>query len=326
MEDKSIQKTSSNSLQNVQSSLGLWDARSTALSKTHYVAHATRKNPAALVIMIDQSGSMQNIMGSGKSKAQETADIVNAILHDTLTKCIKEEGLREYFQIFIFGYGDMINPIWTGKLSGKTWVTVKDLQDNVLEVETEEYTKKTAFRTQVLTREKYNWFKPRCDGRSTAMKTAFEHCIKILDDWTCDHEDSFPPLVFNITDGEPTDIGGNLDVWLESCERLKSIATKDGNTLLFNILLTEGDEIILPSESDEASFGSNRYHNIMYKASSILPYQLKEKAIDIFRKSIDDPHQLRTENPKCVIFNATASSLLFLITVGTITVHSNAKE
>lgn len=326
MSDKSLQSTNHGQLQPRGGITPLWDARQTALSKTHYKAKATRNNPCALVIMIDQSASMNQIMENGRSKAAITAEIVNAILQDALMRCQKEDGLREYFNLIIFGYGEDINIIWEGDLADKSWISVQELQDNVRNTIEEITTKQTPFGEKQMKKEIYQWVEARSDGRSTSMKKAFEHCVDILNEWVLENEDSFPPMVFNITDGQPTDIGGDLNVWLETCEELKSIATKDGNTLLFNILLTEGDEIILPTESDEPMIFEDEYHEIMYQASSFLPYQLKDETYNIFKKKISDSEIYRNENPKCVVFNSTASSLLYLISVGTITITKNAKD
>lgn len=295
--------------------------REAALQGTEYVARVTRKNPAAIVIMIDQSGSMRFSYTTGVSKAKTVADIVNSLLQDLLNKCIKEQGIKNYFNILVFGYGDKITKIWEGGLEDRQWVTVEDLRDNVVETVREEAQRSTPFGVKNYVKERYKWISEKFDGSATNMRQAFEYCQSILEDWTLEHEDSFPPLVFNITDGLPTDIKGDFDQWLQTCNNLTSVSTKDGNTLLFNILLTNGEEVVMPGNENSQGMLANEYHRAMIFGSSVLPVALRGIAYNVFKED-----RIRNEHTRCLIINSTPKSVIGMLNIGTNTLLSNVSE
>ena len=84
------------------------------------------------------------------------------------------------------------------------------------------------------------WVEPEAVGQ-TPMCEALRHVRDIAAKWCADpvHAESFPPIVFNITDGEATDCDDE-----ELCavaEQIKSLRTADGNVLLVNIHIAAGD-------------------------------------------------------------------------------------
>ena len=70
------------------------------------------------------------------------------------------------------------------------------------------------------TKTKKIWINPCSDGL-TPMYEALELCKNKLEDWVFDKQDSFPPMVFNITDGIPTDIA-DMDLSEISIYRAKN--------------------------------------------------------------------------------------------------------
>ena len=69
-------------------------------------AEISRSNPPAFLFLIDQSGSMSDKLPStGKSKAEQVADVLNRTLAVLITRCTKAEGTRNYFEIGVIGYG-----------------------------------------------------------------------------------------------------------------------------------------------------------------------------------------------------------------------------
>jgi hypothetical protein len=57
-----------------------------------YTAEISRRNPSAILFVIDQSGSMAEHWNEQITKAQALADAVNRLLQETIIKCSKEEG------------------------------------------------------------------------------------------------------------------------------------------------------------------------------------------------------------------------------------------
>lgn len=308
-----------------QTSRNVMGARAMALKSIQYSARVTRNNPCAIVLLIDQSGSMVLPFNSTTSRAEVVADIVNDLFDSLIMKCQREGGIRDYFNVLVIGYGkDLghteVSIIWEGMLDGKDWVTISELKDNVLSIETIETVKMMPWGQVPDIKTKKIWINPCSDGL-TPMYEALQLCKNKLEDWVHDKQDSFPPMVFNITDGHPTDIDDNLELLSEVCHEIKSISTKDGSTLLFNCLITEGPEIILPSEENRYALEENEYHLALFNSSSSLPYEMKHIAKQCFQ---DDRFMLG--DIKGVIINSTVSSLINLLNIGTNTALGNAAE
>jgi hypothetical protein len=298
-----------------------------ALQPLHYGARVTRKDPAAIVILIDQSGSMQETVqsgyGSGKKMADVVAEIVNDLLDDLTMKCQKEKSIRDYFNLLIIGYGQeqtTANIAWEGKLKGKEWVLVSELKTSAVP---------TAPVTTIITlpwgekreetRTKNLWISPYSVSY-TPMHAAFELCTEKLSQWVKQHQDSFPPIVFNITDGQPTDC--TTEQLVEAARRLTSLATKDGNLLLFNCLVTteKVPEVLLPGEGVRATL-HDEYHLALFDASSYLPDEMRNIAAQLFK---DD--RFKRERIKGVILNSALTSLIQLLNIGTYTTLSNTND
>ena len=71
-----------------------------------YTAEISRSQPTALLFLVDQSGSMDDNMASGRSKAQFVADVLNRTLMELITRCTHAGGTRDYFHIGVIVYGD----------------------------------------------------------------------------------------------------------------------------------------------------------------------------------------------------------------------------
>ena len=80
-----------------------------------YSARISRKSPALFVILIDQSGSMEeptSLYGRTVSKAEAVAATVNMLLGELLHRSRREEGYRDYFDIAVLGYhGERVEPL-----------------------------------------------------------------------------------------------------------------------------------------------------------------------------------------------------------------------
>lgn len=312
-----------NPINPVKSAGSINNIRNTALKPIQYCARVTRNNPSAIVILIDQSGSMEEEFREGITRAQAVADIVNDLFDSLIMKCQREGGIRDYFKIMVIGYGkevgnSEVSIVWEGNLADKDWVSVSELRENILSIETVETTKMMPWGLVPDIKTKKIWLNPCCDGL-TPMYEALELCKDKLEDWIRDYQDSFPPMVFNITDGYPTDID-DLTLIENICSDIKSIKSNDGNTLLFNCLITNGNEFILPNQTDTNEF-EDEYHMTLFNASSTLPHEMKHTAGQVFPNK-----ELIIGETKCVIINSTIDSLINLLNVGTNTALENAAE
>ena len=101
-----------------------------------YTAEISRSNPTALLFLVDQSASMDDKMSSGRSKAQQVADVLNRTLATLITRCTKSEGTRNYFDIGLIGYGGSgaFNG-FQGNLSGSVLHPISSIESAPLSIE-----------------------------------------------------------------------------------------------------------------------------------------------------------------------------------------------
>ena len=321
----SLQKGRNNQLSNFNLQSQMFSSvRKTVFDPLHYNARITRENPAAIVILLDQSGSMSKIVDKNNKLSEFVVNSVNEMLQTLLSRCLNglSEELKDYFRILIIGYGRFnetgktsVDYCWEGNLKGKNWVSVEDLRNNILEEEESliEHTDRFGQKKERIIRRK-KWFKAKAEGK-TPMVEALNLCAKHLDDFVKFNPFSFPPLIFNITDGYPTDLE-DLNELVEAANLIKSKSTNDGNSLLFNCLFSEDDvELICPNIAEiEQVIAKNEYHLCLANCSSSLPEVIVDKTIKLFDKRF-----LIDDDVKAVALNTSISSFVKFLNIGTIT-------
>jgi hypothetical protein len=238
-----------------------------------YQAEISRASPTAIVIVMDQSASMNHRLKSGQSKAAFLADVLNKTLYTLITSCSKADGVRDYFHVGVVAYGgeDARNG-FQGKLAGEALQAVSHLAEAPLRVETR--IKKIAGVNGDMTEQSVRfpiWFDPRSQGK-TLMCAGLNAAIQILEQWCDAHPSAFPPTVLHVTDGHPSD--GNPEL---IADRLKGLGTDDGGCLLFNLHVDvgEGKPLIFPN--DERSL-KDRFGKALFRMSSLLPPHALEAA------------------------------------------------
>src|SRR5438132_13648689 len=70
-----------------------------------YQAEISRTSPTAILMVMDQSTSMNHRLNSGQSKAAFLADVLNKTLYTIITNCPKSDGVRDYFHCGVAAYG-----------------------------------------------------------------------------------------------------------------------------------------------------------------------------------------------------------------------------
>jgi Mg-chelatase subunit ChlD len=238
-----------------------------------YQAEISRASPTAIVIVMDQSASMNHRLKSGQSKAGFLADVLNKTLYTLITTCSKADGVRDYFHVGVVAYGgeDARNG-FQGALDGDALQAVSRLAEAPLRVETR--AKKIAGPNGEVAEQSVRfpiWFEPRSQGK-TAMCAGLNAAIGILEQWRDAHPAAFPPTVLHVTDGHPSD--GNPE---PIADRLKSLTTDDGACLLFNLHVDAGDGEPLIFPNDERVI-QDRFGKSLFRMSSLLPPHALEAA------------------------------------------------
>jgi hypothetical protein len=269
-----------------------------------YQAEISRASPTAIVMVMDQSTSMNQRLKSGQSKAAFLADVLNKTLYTIITNCSKADGVRDYFHVGVVAYGgeDARNG-FKGALDGEPLHAISRLAEAPLRVETR--SKKVAGPDGDLVEQSVRfpiWFEPRGHGK-TAMCAGLNAAIDVVRQWCDEHPSAFPPTVLHVTDGHPSD--GNPE---PVADRLKSLATRDGGCLLFNLHVDvgEGNPLIFPN--DERAL-KDRFGKALFRMSSLLPPHAVEAAA---RKGYDVRPGARG-----FVFNAGIEAIADFFDIGT---------
>lgn len=271
-----------------------------------YNAEISRRNPGLFIFLIDQSRSMSHKLGGTlRSKSQEAADAINRQIYELIYRCTKSDGVRDYFDIGIIGYG-AVSDTAESLLKDSDLVPISRLAETPLRMEK---------RKEVLTDPEGNdvesefefpvWFEPVANS-NTPMVKAFQLAKEWIDDWIAEHHDSYPPVVINISDGAATD-GDPLDVSRE----IMDMSTSDGKVLIWNCHLSESKEAKpLTFPPDTSSLPSNeKFAKQLYEMSSTLPEGFQSLAME---RSLEV-----SGDSRAYVFNAGLDELMELLDIGT---------
>jgi hypothetical protein len=270
-----------------------------------YSAEISRNHPTCFLFLVDQSGSMEDkFPGGERSKSHVVADVLNKTLFTLITRCTKSDGVRNYFDVGVIGYGgDSSYNGFSGALGNTILHPITDIESGPLMIE--ERVKKIDDGSGGLVEQKIKfpvWFKPQASG-STPMCQAIRSAAKELVQWCDSHPDSYPPTVLHVTDGEATD--GDPEAL---AKQLSRIATNDGAVLLFNLhISTVGSE-----RSKFAASENNlvdQYAKLLFRMSSQLPMHLLDYA-----RSKGVPV---TSASRGFIFNAEPAEIVDFFDIGT---------
>ena len=187
-----------------------------------YTKKIDRNHPGAIVLLLDQSQSMKlpwvrvnddvdtiemlRVLAEfaeiepddPRTRSNRLAELANDFIREVVLSSTFNDEVRPYFHIAVFGYGgdDEVESLLDGTSISEPFVALDKIQAPEIHEQVDE---------SGSLRRKPQWIKPKAWG-STPMFGALELARDALSDWVDDHLESFPPIVFNITDGEPSDI------------------------------------------------------------------------------------------------------------------------
>lgn len=228
-----------------------------------YTAEISRNNPSCFLFVIDQSGSMNDVLppAAGRTKAQGVADAINRLLQNLVIRCARGDGVRDFFHVGVFGYGANVGPAFSGGLGGKTLVPISDVGNMPARVEVK---KKEDGAGGLVDIKLPVWFEPTAVG-GTPMCQALALARTTLEGWLAEHPTCFPPTVIHITDGETTD-GDPAD----AMRALTNLCSSDGNTLLFNVHLSANPNATPISFPDSEAALPDDYSRTLFRGASTL--------------------------------------------------------
>lgn len=265
--------------------------------------------PGLFVFVLDQSGSMGEAWPQSPkhSKADALADVLNNTLAEVAARSVRGEGqVSDRCEIAVVGYeGSSTRNLWTGPLAQSDIVPISQVSANPLEFKkTTVQVENGAGGTVDVEQDIAVWVKPNTGG-GTPMKEGLQKAFDLVQSWLPKHQDSFPPVVIHVTDGEPTS-GDPAAV----ADAIKNLKTSDGNVLLVNIHLPSGAPITALFPSDASSLPNVASAQRLFQMSSVLPAELLEKATAAGLPVVP--------NSRLMILNADAISVIRLISFATI--------
>jgi hypothetical protein len=242
------------------------------------------------------------------SKAEVVSMVVGRLIDELILRSHRDNGYRHYYDIALIGYSGeeaysllgneiMFHPITL--LAGRDVPTT----DYALGYKTLNSGTHT-FREKVSL-----WFEPVAHG-ATPMYKMICSVTELVEEWCArdENRDSFPPLVFNITDGEASDASD--DMLRAAAHRLQRTGTTDGKTLFVNVHIssdTNHAPILFPNIHEVPLYV--RHAHLMMDMSSVIPEAL-HPYIRECRNSIANPPYI------AMSYNASMSELVAMLNIG----------
>ena len=283
-----------------------------------YTAAISRSNPSCFLFLIDQSGSMDEVLNptnvrpaevpfqkdgqtythvaEGPTKAQLVADAINRLLQNLSIKCAKSEGVRDYFSVGVIGYGG-------DNTAGRVAPSISEIANNPARID--ERMKKVPDGAGGLVEQKIKfpiWFDAVANG-GTPMCEALRRARSILEPWVIECPESFPPVVINITDGDSTDGDPTAEA-----NALKALATNDGSVLLFNAHISARSTHAVEFPSSESGL-PDQHAQLLFGMSSVLPPQMQSQA------RLEG--MMVSELSRGFVFNAKMDQVIQFLDIGT---------
>jgi hypothetical protein len=267
-----------------------------------YSKYITRKDPGCFLFLVDQSASMSDKLDEG-SKADQVAAALNKLLQELAAVSSKDEGIRDYFDIGVIGYGNNgSGNALKGPLSSQLLNPISVVAENPVRVESRK--RKISDGAGGLVEVDTNfpvWYEPVANG-GTPMRAALMTAAETLIDWCDAHPGSFPPVLIHITDGESTD-GDPEDV----ARTIGEISTSDGKTIVMNVHISGGpaEEITFPDTEDRLS---SLYAKLLFRMSSTLSGGMLDAAQSLGFNA--------NEQSRAFMFNAKTEQIIQFLQIG----------
>lgn len=246
-------------------------------------------------------------MGNRKmSKAQALTIISSALITELIDRCRRTDGLRNYYDIAIVGYGDDKVEMLLGD---EGFVAIDALARRTTIPLTLQYELQQEEQVKVIEQTIPAWFEDKAEG-NTPMYEALLRVKELVEEW-CGREqnrESFPPIVINISDGEISD--GSYGEMMDITSLIRRQATNHGNTLLLNIHLESNSDLhslIFPTEQE--LIGATTAMQMMAEASSSMPEIFNAEIIKLKGGGAKPPF-------KAMGYNANILEVISIMNIG----------
>ena len=229
-----------------------------------YEKQLGEKNPGMILILLDQSSSMDEAFPGreSKTKMEFATQAVNRCIYEIIEKCVAGDRIKERCYIGVIVYGNKTHMPIAGTTKEvdaqcKQTIDTTRMVDDGMGGLTQ-----APFKNRI-------WIQPLANG-STPMADAFRLAASHIEKWIQYNPDSFPPIVINITDGMPNDAGSGFNETLPAVQRVMSLSTSDGASLILNAHIGEPGkpEILLPIDANQLP---DEFGRMLFQMSSPMP-------------------------------------------------------
>ncbi|WP_005031480.1 VWA domain-containing protein [Holophaga foetida] len=269
-----------------------------------YSRQLSSSNPGCILFLLDQSGSMSGGFaeqgGPSIPKAQGVADCVNRLIQELILRCQQGEAIRDRIHVGIITYGGSAQmPQAFRSLSE---LNAQPLREESRTKIVQVYDGSGGTTPQTIEVKFPIWCDPVASG-GTPMCGALDLAAERLKAWADAHPSSFPPIVFNITDGEATD--GDPSAGLG---KVKTLGTDDGSALVFNLLLSNGHGASLHFPTDGNGVNAAPLRTLIEGASP-LPEAMRQRAAQLYETPLP-------EGSRGVVLNGSILDVVKLLDIG----------
>jgi hypothetical protein len=203
----------------------------------------------------------------------------------------------------VIGYGATVGSALGGTLAGRDLIPLSEVASSPARLE--KRSKKIPDGAGGLVEQEVKfpiWVDP-VGNDGTPMSQAIARAQSIVADWLNVHPGCFPPVVLHLTDGESTDGDPSLPA-----ESLRTLASADGNVLLFNLhVSSDGREPVTFPDSDVSL--PNSYAKTLFNMSSSLPEHMRAYA--------QQQGHVVSDGTRGFVFNADIASIVQFLDIGT---------
>jgi hypothetical protein len=276
-----------------------------------YEAEISRENPTAFFFLVDQSFSMQETLaGTPNSKSVMLATIINRLINNLVIRSSKGDEVFDYFDVALIGYGNSnyggsrVGSAFGGPLANRDIVPLSEVADYPIRIE--QRTKQVDDGAGGLTPMQIEfpvWLEPVA-SHDTPMNEAMSYAFNLVSDWVAQHPKSFPPVVLNITDGQPTDSDPR-----GLAQAIQSLSTDDGEVLIFSLHLSTNDSTPIIFPNNPAALPDD-YARLLFEMSSPLPHKWSGIAAETMGMSV-------SSGAKAFVYNATLEAMIRFLEIGT---------
>ena len=278
-----------------------------------YTRPITQQHRSAIIFCLDCSTSMQELVEFNErimSKAEIVSMITNIMIDELIIRSSRQHQIRHYYDIAFIGYhGKSVeNLLGHPRIEFIPITRLEELNPIQRDYCFKQYFEdgRTTYANFVI----HEWIPAKADGR-TPMYEALIEVYRLVDEWCMrpENKNSFPPMVFHITDGNATD-GKPIDL-ISIAQNIKQTGTTDGHTLLVNVHIGSGDEfcergILFPNKVDRRS--ASEQMATLFEMSSIAP--------DALLHQLPEPIADDDQRPRLVAYNISPCELLNIVNIG----------